>query len=70
MRAVPVLRRIARWDETRVGIEAIAALYDLGDDSMMLQLIDYLKPNAAVSPDTFKFTAPAGADVLEDTPAK
>ena len=29
-----------------------------------------LKPNAAVSPDTFKFTAPAGADVLEDTPAK
>ncbi|HLX59872.1 MAG TPA: hypothetical protein VKX17_01200 [Planctomycetota bacterium] len=45
VRGVPVLRRIARWDETRVGIEAIAALYDLGDDSMMPQLIDLLKPN-------------------------
>ena len=45
VRAVPVLRRIARWDETRVGIEAIEALYDLGDDSMMLQLIDFLKAN-------------------------
>lgn len=45
VRAVPVLRRIARWDETRVGIEAMEALYDLGDDSMMLTLIDLLRPN-------------------------
>jgi hypothetical protein len=45
VRAVPVLRRIARWDETRVGIEAMAALYNLGDDSMMLTLIDMLKAN-------------------------
>ncbi|MEI6235398.1 MAG: HEAT repeat domain-containing protein [Planctomycetota bacterium] len=45
VRAVPVLRRIARWDDTRVGIEAIEALYDLGDDSLMLKLIDMLRPN-------------------------
>ncbi len=48
VRAVPVLRRIARWDETRVGIEAIAALYDLGDDTMMPQLIELLKPNESM----------------------
>jgi hypothetical protein len=45
VRGVPVLRRIARWDETRVGIEAIAALYDLGDDSLFPRLIDLLRPN-------------------------
>ena len=45
VRAVPVLRRIARWDESRVGMEAIAALYDLGDDTLMPRLIDRLKPN-------------------------
>ena len=45
VRAVPVLRRIARWDQTRVGIEAFAALYDLGDDTMFLQWVNLLKPN-------------------------
>jgi hypothetical protein len=39
VRAVPPLRRIARWDDTRVGIEATAALYDLGDDSFVPRLI-------------------------------
>ena len=28
-----------------------------------------LKPNAAVPPDTFRFTPPKGADVIEDAPA-
>lgn len=45
VRAVPVLRRIARWDKSRVGIEAMAALYDLGDDTMFPQWIELLKPN-------------------------
>ena len=44
--AVPVLRRIGRWYEGRVGMEAIAALYDLGDDTLLPRLIDLLKPNA------------------------
>ena len=29
-----------------------------------------LKPNAPVAPDTFKFTPPKGADVIEDAPSK
>ena len=29
-----------------------------------------LKANAAVTPETFRFTPPKGADVLEDAPAK
>ena len=45
VRAVPPLRYFARWDETRVGVEAIAALYDLGDDSFMPRLILKLRPN-------------------------
>jgi hypothetical protein len=45
VRAVPVLRSYARWDQTRVGIEAIMALYDLGDDSLMPNLILMLRHN-------------------------
>jgi hypothetical protein len=45
VRAVPTLRHIARWDQTRVGIEAIVALYDLGDDSYVPRLIFKLRPD-------------------------
>ena len=45
VRSIPTLRHIARWDETRVGMEAISALYDLGDDSYVPRLILYLRPN-------------------------
>jgi len=43
VRAVPPLRRIARWDDTRVGIEATAALYELGDDTFLPRLIQKLR---------------------------
>jgi hypothetical protein len=39
VRAVPTLRHIARWDDTRVGIEAVVALYDLGDDTYVPRVI-------------------------------
>ena len=35
----------------------------------MLRFLD-LKANAGVAADTFKFTPPQGADVIEDAPAK
>jgi outer membrane lipoprotein carrier protein len=35
----------------------------------MLKFSD-LKANASVSPDTFRFTPPQGADVIDDAPAK
>jgi len=43
VRAVPELRYIARWDNGRVGMEAIAALYELGDDSFVPKLIQRLR---------------------------
>lgn len=43
VRADPPLRQYARWDQTRVGVEAIAALYALGDDSYLPQLIQKLR---------------------------
>jgi hypothetical protein len=43
VRAVPPMRSFARWDNTRVGIEATASLYELGDDSFMPKLIQRLK---------------------------
>ncbi len=43
VRAVAPLRHTARWDNTRVGVEAIAALYELGDDSYMPRLIQKLR---------------------------
>jgi hypothetical protein len=45
VRAVPTLRHIARWDPSRVGIEAVAALYDLGDDTYVPRLIIRLHPD-------------------------
>ncbi|MCY3020120.1 MAG: HEAT repeat domain-containing protein [Planctomycetota bacterium] len=39
VRAIPALRSFARWDSSRVGIEAIAALYELGDDYFVPRLI-------------------------------
>lgn len=43
VRAILPLRRIARWDDSRVGIEATIALYELGDDYYMPRLILKLK---------------------------
>jgi len=43
VRAVPTLRHIARWDQTRVGIEAVGALWDLGDDSYVPRMIMKLR---------------------------
>jgi hypothetical protein len=45
VRAIPPLRHYARWDTTRVGVEATAALYELGDDSFMPRLIMKLRPD-------------------------
>lgn len=45
VRAVPPLRQYARWDVTRVGVEATVALYELGDDSMVPRLIAKLRPD-------------------------
>lgn len=45
VRAVRPLRRLARWDMTRVGVEACAALYEIGDDSYMPRLIQKLRLN-------------------------
>jgi hypothetical protein len=39
VRAVPPLRYYARWDTTRVGVEATSALYELGDDSLVPRVI-------------------------------
>lgn len=43
IRAVGPLRHIARWDDSRVGIEAVGALYRLGDDSQIPRLIRLLR---------------------------
>lgn len=43
VRAVGPLRRIARWNDTRVGVEAVTALYRLGDDSELPHLIRLLR---------------------------
>ncbi|MFH0938564.1 MAG: hypothetical protein V1899_04685 [Planctomycetota bacterium] len=45
VRAVSPLRFFARWDQTRVGVEAITALYELGDDSFMPHLIMKMRPD-------------------------
>jgi hypothetical protein len=51
VRAVSILRYYARWDTTRVGIEAVAALYEMGDDSFIPSLILKMRPNEE-SPET------------------
>jgi len=43
VRAIPPLRSYARWDQTRVGVEATVALYELGDDSFLPRLIQKLR---------------------------
>jgi hypothetical protein len=45
VRAIPKLRSYARWDQTRVGIEATVALYELGDDTFVPRLIQKLRTN-------------------------
>jgi outer membrane lipoprotein carrier protein len=60
------------FERVRLGLKgtALAAmeLYDQLGGHTMLRFSD-LKANAAVSAETFRFTPPPGADVLEDAPA-
>lgn len=61
------------FERVRLGLQgktlAAMELHDQLGGRTMLRFSD-LKANAAVSPDTFQFTAPKGADVIEDAPAK
>lgn len=43
VRAIAPLRSYARWDQTRVGIEATVALYELGDDTFVPRMIQRLR---------------------------
>lgn len=43
VRAVVPLRKIARWQTNRVGIEAVVSLYELGDDSYVPKLIRVMR---------------------------
>lgn len=43
VRAVLPMRKIARWNDTRVGVEAIVALYELGDDYYVPKLIQMMR---------------------------
>lgn len=43
VRAVDPLRDIARWDNTRVGMEAVKCLYELGDDNFVPKLIRIMR---------------------------
>jgi outer membrane lipoprotein carrier protein len=61
------------FERVRLGLKgrnlAAMELQDQLGGRTMLRFSD-LKPNAPVSPDTFKFTPPKGADVIEDAPAQ
>ena len=61
------------FERVRLGLQgktlAAMELHDQLGGRTMLRFTE-LKPNAAVPPDTFKFTPPQGADVIEDAPAK
>jgi outer membrane lipoprotein carrier protein len=61
------------FERVRLGLQgktlAAMELFDQLGGHTMLRLLD-VKANAAVAPDTFKFTPPQGADVIEDAPAK
>ena len=61
------------FERVRLGLQgrtlAAMELQDQLGGRTTLRFSD-LKPNAAVSPDTFKFVAPAGADVIEDAPTR
>jgi len=43
VRAVIPLRKLARWQTNRVGVEAVVALYELGDDSYVPKLIRIMR---------------------------
>jgi outer membrane lipoprotein carrier protein len=57
------------FERVRLGLQgkqlAAMELFDQLGGRTMLRFYDF-KANAAVSPDTFKFTPPKGADVIED----
>jgi outer membrane lipoprotein carrier protein len=61
------------FDKVRLGLNgktlAAMELYDQLGGHTMLRFTD-LKANASVPPETFTFTPPKGADVIEDAPAK
>ena len=60
------------FDKVRLGLKgkqlAAMELFDQLGGHSALRFTE-LKPNAPVSSDTFKFTPPKGADVIEDQPA-
>jgi chaperone LolA len=61
------------FDKVRLGLQgrqlAAMELYDQLGGRTMLRFSD-LKANAPVSPETFRFTPPKGADVIEDAPPR
>ena len=61
------------FERVRLGLQgktlAAMELQDQLGGRTLLRFFD-LKANAAVSPDTFRFTPPQGADVIEDAPAR
>jgi outer membrane lipoprotein carrier protein len=61
------------FEKVRLGLQgktlAAMELYDSLGGHTMLRFSD-IKSNAAVSAESFRFTPPKGADVLEDAPAK
>jgi outer membrane lipoprotein carrier protein len=61
------------FDRVRLGLKdkqlVAMELFDQLGGHSSLRFVD-LKPNTPVPPDTFKFTPPKGADVIEDAPAK
>ncbi len=61
------------FERVRLGLNgktlAAMELHDQLGGRTLLRFLD-LKANAAVPADTFKFTPPQGADVIEDAPAK
>jgi chaperone LolA len=61
------------FERVRLGLQgktlAAMELQDQLGGRTLLRFSD-LKPNAPVAPETFRFTPPKGADVIEDAPAK
>jgi outer membrane lipoprotein carrier protein len=61
------------FERVRLGLHgkilAAMELHDQLGGRTLLRFSD-LKPNAPVSPETFRFVPPKGADVMEDSPAK
>jgi outer membrane lipoprotein carrier protein len=61
------------FDKVRLGLNgktlAAMELQDQLGGRTLLKFTD-LKPNAAVPPETFRFTPPNGADVIEDAPPR